>query len=89
VTGGRPDEVRAAVMAAMTERTEEFAATRTAWAPGAFASREAYCSRPGRRAFNFVVQTAKPGGSPVLVATVIEGHERDKRCDLDMGVVPP
>jgi len=36
-----------------------------------------------------VVETAKPGGSPVLTATVVEGRERDPRCDQDMGLQRP
>jgi hypothetical protein len=89
VTAGAPDEVRAAVLAAMAERSEGFVPARTVWDPGPLASRETYCSRPGRRALNFVVETAKPGASPVVVASVIEGRERDRRCDLDMGLQRP
>jgi hypothetical protein len=89
VTAGDPAEVRAAVMKAVDARPERFRPARTAWAPGQLASREALCNAPGRRAFNVVVETAKPGGSPVLKATVVEGRTRDRRCDVDMGLQQP
>ena len=89
VSAGAPEELRAAVNAAAASRAEGFAPARTAWDPGALASRETLCNRPGRRALNLVVETARPGASPVLTATVIEGHERDQRCDLDMGPQRP
>jgi hypothetical protein len=89
VTGGDPREVREAVVRAVHARAERFAPARTTWAPGALASREAFCNAPGRRALNVVVETAKPGASPVLTATVVEGRARDQRCDLDMGAQAP
>jgi len=89
VSAGEPDEVRQAVLAAVSARPERFGPAKTAWDPGAFASREALCNAPGRRALNVVVETAKPGGSPVLTATIIEGRERDPRCDQDMGLQKP
>lgn len=89
VTAGDPAEVRSAVLAAVAARPERFTPAKTAWDPGAFASREALCNAPGRRALNVVVDTAKPGASPVLTATVVEGRVRDQRCDLDMGQQRP
>lgn len=89
VAGGDPAEVRRAVMQALKARPEQFSPTRTAWAPGALASREAFCNPPGRRALNVVVEVAKPGASPVATATVIEGRTRDRRCDLDLGEQAP
>jgi hypothetical protein len=89
VSAGNPDEVRQAVLAAVSQRPERFAPARTAWDPGALASREALCNAPGRRALNVVVETAKPGATPVLTATVVEGRERDPRCDRDMGLQRP
>ena len=89
VSAGEPDEVRQAVLAAISQRPERFAPARTTWDPGVLASREALCNAPGRRALNVVVETAKPGGSPVLTATVVEGRERDPRCDQDMGLQRP
>jgi hypothetical protein len=89
VSAGAPVEVRAAVDAAAASRPEGFAPARTAWDPGALASRETLCNRPGRRALNLVVETARPGATPVLTATVIEGHARDPRCDIDMGPQRP
>ena|ERR1700741_3519298 len=89
VTGGDPAEVRRSVLDAVAARPEGFAPAKTAWAAdGGFASRETLCSRPGRRAMNVVVETAKPDASPVLVATVVEARTRDQRCDLDMGLQP-
>lgn len=89
VTAGEPSEVRQAVMQAVSARPERFAPAKTAWAPGALASREALCNAPGRRALNVVLETAKPGATPVLTATVVEGRARDQRCDLDMGEQAP
>jgi hypothetical protein len=89
VTGGAPAEVRSAVLDAMLERNEGFVPAATAWDAGALASRETYCSPPGRRALALVIETGKPGASPVLVATVIEARARDQRCDLDMGLQRP
>lgn len=89
VAAGDPAEVRQAVMRAVEARPERFTPARTAWAPGALASREALCNAPGRRALNVVVETAKPGGAPVVAATVIEGRSRDPRCDADMGRQEP
>ena len=89
VDAGVPAEVRAAVLAAVAERPERFAPARTAWAAGPLASREALCNAPGRRAFNVVIDTAKPGAVPVLTATVLEGRSRDRRCDADLGPQNP
>jgi hypothetical protein len=89
VTAGDPAEVRQAVMKAVAERPEHFAPALTSWGPGALASRETLCNAPGRRALNVVVETAKPGASPVLTATVVEGTSRDQRCDVDMGLQQP
>lgn len=89
VTAGDPDEVRRAVMAAVAARPEQFAPSKTAWAPGVLAARETLCNRPGRRALNVVIETARPGGAPVLTATVIEVRARDPRCDIDLGVQAP
>jgi hypothetical protein len=86
---GDPAELRRAVLAAVAARPEGFTPARTAWAPGAMASREALCNAPGRRALNVVVETARPGGTPALTATVVEGRIRDQRCDLDMGRQQP
>jgi hypothetical protein len=89
VTGGAPAEVRDAVLAAVGRRPEGFAPARTAWAPGALASRETLCSRPGRRALNVVIETGRPGASPALTAAVAESRQRDARCDRDLGVQAP
>lgn len=88
-SAGDPVELRRAVLDAVAARPEQFAPARTAWAPGAFAAREALCNRPGRRALNVVVETARPGASPALTASVVEGRTRDQRCDLDMGRQQP
>lgn len=89
VSGGDPAEVRRSVLDAIAARPEGFAPAKTAWAAAdGLASRETLCSRPGRRAMNVVVETAKPGASPVLVATVVEARTRDQRCDVDMGLQP-
>jgi hypothetical protein len=89
VTAGDPAEVRRAVLAAVAERPERFRPARTAWDPGALASRETLCNAPGRRALNVVVETARPGAPTVLTATVVEGRTRDQRCDVDMGLQRP
>jgi hypothetical protein len=89
VSGGDPADVRTAVMRALEARPERFTPARSAWAPGAWATREAFCNAPGRRALNVVVETAKPGAVPVATVTVIEGKSRDRRCDLDFGVQAP
>lgn len=89
VSAGAPAEVRSAVQAAVALRPEGFAPAKTAWDPGPLARRETLCNAPGRRAFNVVVETARPGASPVLTVTVIEGRARDQRCDLDMGIQRP
>lgn len=89
-TGGVPAELRRAVLDAVAARPEGFAPAKTAWAAGgALASRETLCNSPGRRALNVVVDTGRPGASPVLTATVVEGKTRDQRCDLDMGRQQP
>jgi hypothetical protein len=90
VTGGDPTEVRRSVLDAVAARPERFGPAKTVWAAGGnLASRETLCNAPGRRAMNVVVETAKPGASPVLVATVVEARARDQRCDLDMGLQQP
>jgi hypothetical protein len=89
VTGGDPSEVRRSVLDAIAARPEAFSPAKTAWAAGdGLRSRETLCNAPGRRALNVVLETAKPGASPALVATVVEGRKRDQRCDLDMGLQP-
>src|SRR4051794_32856400 len=68
VSAGDPAEVRRSVLDAIAQRPEAFAAAKTAWAAAdGLASRETLCSRPGRRAINVVVETAKPGAAPALV----------------------
>jgi hypothetical protein len=89
VGAGDPAEARKAVLEAVAKRPEAFAPAKTAWDPGALASRETLCNRPGRRAINVVVETAKPGATPALTATVVEGRTRDQRCDLDLGLQRP
>jgi hypothetical protein len=89
VTAGDPAEVREAVLGAVAKRPEAFAPSKTPWDPGALASRETLCNAPGRRALNVVVETAKPGGAPVLTASIIETRSRDRRCDIDMGLQHP
>lgn len=86
VTAGEPVQIRDAVQTAIQRRSEAFAPAKSAWAPEAFASREAWCNLPGARAVTAFVSTAKPGLSPVAVVTVFETRERDKRCDRDLGV---
>jgi hypothetical protein len=85
-SAGSPSEVHDAVMAAIATRPEGFAPAKTAWDPGVLARRETLCNPPGRRALAVVIETARPGGSPVLVATVVESRKRDPRCDSDMGL---
>jgi hypothetical protein len=90
VTSGVPAEVRVAVLQAITERKERFTAARTAWEPGAYASRETFCNAPGGRPLNVVVSTAKPDNAGlILMATAVQAAERDTRCDLDEGVQRP
>lgn len=89
VTAGEPAEVRRSILQVVEARPERFSPAKTRWAPGALASREAYCNAPGRRALNVVVETARPGGTPVVTATVIEGRTRDQRCDVDLGEQAP
>ena len=89
VTTGDPALVRQAVLDAVAQRPEGFAPARTAWDPGALASRDTLCNAPGRRALNVVVETAKPGAPVAVKATVIEGASRDQRCDIDMGLQRP
>ncbi len=89
VTGGDPAEVRRAVMGVISARPERFAPAKSAWTPGTWAAREALCNAPGRRVLNVVVETARPGASPVLNATVVEGRTRDQRCDQDLGEQGP
>lgn len=86
VSGGEPAEIRTAVMAAVSARSERFVPAKTAWTPGEWASRETLCNAPGRRALNVVVETARAGATPVLAATVIESRARDPRCDADQGL---
>jgi hypothetical protein len=89
VSAGDAKEVRKAVLGVVAERPEGFVPARTLWDPGALAARDTLCNRPGRRALNVVVETAKAGGAPVLTATVVEVRTRDQRCDLDMGLQRP
>jgi hypothetical protein len=89
VTGGEPAAVRAGVLEALERRPERFSPAKTRWDPGAFASRETFCSLPARRSFNVLVSTAKPGEPLTLTATVLETKERDARCDRDEGVQKP
>jgi hypothetical protein len=86
VAAGEPVVVQDAVMAAIRRRPETFQPARTRWAAGSAASRETFCSLPGRRSISVFVTTAKPGGRPVLQATVFETAKRDERCDRDMGL---
>lgn len=86
VVAGEPVVIREAVLAAIKRRSEVFTPSRTAWAPAGAASRETFCALPGRRAVAVFMTTAKPGGLPVLTATVFETASRDVRCDRDMGV---
>ncbi len=89
VDAGEPDAVRAAALEAISRRKERFAPAKTAWDPAGFASRETFCNAPGRRAFNVLLSTAKPGEPLVLTATVFEAKARDARCDRDEGVQRP
>ena len=89
VIDGDPVEVRRAVLAAAAQRPEGFVPAATAWDPGQLASRETLCNPPGRRALNFVIETALPGITPSVVATVVEAKKRDLRCDVDMGLQRP
>jgi hypothetical protein len=78
--------IRDAMLAAVKKREELFAPTKTAWEPGDFASREAFCNLSLRRHLNVVLETGKPGASTVAVATVFEAPKRDERCDRDLGL---
>ena len=86
VTAGEPVLIRDAVMVALKRRSEIFTPAKTRWEAGAWASREAFCNIPSRRALAAFVSTAKPGVQPVLTVTVFEAKARDKRCDRDEGV---
>lgn len=89
VTGADPALARAGVMEALAKRDEGFSPAKTQWAPGGFASRETFCSAPGRRSVNVLVSTAKPGEPLALIATVFESKARDTRCDRDEGLQTP
>jgi len=89
VTAGDPQAVRQAVMDAVAARSERFAPAKTPWNAGEFASRETLCSARGRRAFNVLVETGRPGAAVVVSATVLETPVRDDRCDLDYGLQSP
>jgi hypothetical protein len=86
ISGGQPVVIRDAMLAAVKKREELFAPTKTAWEPGDFASREAFCNLSLRRHLNVVLETGKPGASTVAVATVFEAPKRDERCDRDLGL---
>lgn len=86
VTGGEPVVIQDAVQTAIKRRTELFTPARTKWEAGDWAARETWCNIPGRRALAVFVSTSKPGGQPVLTATVFEVDKRDERCDRDLGV---
>jgi hypothetical protein len=87
VGAGSPSDVRGAVLEAVMERPERFAPAVTAWDPGGFQSRETFCNAPGGRHLNVVVSTARPHApAPVLLATAVQGRERDTRCDVDLGL---
>ena len=86
VSAGEPVVIREAVMAALQKRDEAFSVAKTRWEAGDWASRETFCNLPGRRAYAVFVSMARPGGQPVLMATVFETQARDKRCDQDLGV---
>lgn len=90
VRSGAPEEVRAAVLAAIAAREEAFRPALTRWEPGAYAAVETFCNAPpARRALNVVVSTARAGAEgPVLGVTVLEPAERDPRCDADLGPQP-
>ena len=86
VWAGEPVVIRDAVLTALKRRAEAFSASRTAWDPGLFASREVYCNLPSRRAIAAVIDTHKPGRGDVLTVTVVDTGRRDTRCDRDMGL---
>jgi hypothetical protein len=86
VAAGEPVLIHDAVMSALKRRTEAFGPARTRWEAGNWASRETFCSLPGRRSYAVFVSTAKPGAQTVLTATVFETKERDQRCDRDLGI---
>lgn len=89
VVNGDPAEVRQAVLEEIAKRPEGFKPAKSAWEAGEFASREALCNAPGRRAFSVLVETGKPNAVVTLMATVVEGDKRDRRCDVDMGLQHP
>lgn len=86
VTGGAPVVIQDAVLTAIKRRPELFTPARTKWEAGEWAARETWCNIPGRRALAVFVTTGKPGGQPVLTATVFEVAKRDERCDRDLGL---
>ncbi|RAK50689.1 hypothetical protein [Phenylobacterium deserti] len=88
VNGGETVAVRKAVLGAMSARRERFTPAKTAWAPGAFASRETFCNAAlVRRNLNVLVSTALPTArGPRLIASVVETKARDGRCDTDQGL---
>ena len=85
VAAGEPVVIHDAVMTAIKRRPELFAPAKTRWDPAGYAARETFCNT-GRRALAVLVSTAKPGGQPVLLATVAEADKRDERCDRDLGL---
>jgi hypothetical protein len=89
VTAGEPAVVREAVLKAVGERKERFSPAKTRWEPGRFATRETYCNLPGRRNLNVVISTGMPGQPLKLIATAMEGKDRDPRCDTDAGLQKP
>jgi hypothetical protein len=90
VRSGEPQEVRAAIVKAVTARKEGFAPSLTQWNAGDFGSQDTFCNAlPARRSLNVVLTTAKPGAAgAVATATVLEPQKRDPRCDADLGVQP-
>lgn len=89
VTAGQPVVIRDAVLSSIKKRQELFAPAKTSWEAAGYASREMFCNVALRRALGVLVSTAKPGGQPVLVATVYEAPQRDERCDRDLGIQKP
>jgi hypothetical protein len=83
---GEPVVIRDAMLSAIQARHEMFTPAKTKWDPGDDASRETVCALPGRRALAVVLTTAKPGQTPVAIATVFEAARRDPRCDKDLGL---
>jgi hypothetical protein len=86
---GEPAAMRQAAMAAISARRELFVPAKTKWDAGAFASREAFCNLPGRRALNVIVSTGMPGAPRKLSLIVLEVQDRDARCDHDKGLQRP